>query len=149
MEVIDDAIGFESDSGYRIASELRGSGLLREGAVLHLSDNETIEIAPIIDKPVVTVQDDETTISVVFHQITGSYTAKINIVSNDRGGKKLGRTSDLRILNEHKKSLCYAMGDDAVVKLLVKEEKRISAGSETIVGYELISVIDVIDQDMG
>ncbi len=65
-----------------------------------------------------------------------------------KGGKKLGRTTDLRIQNEHKKSLCYAMGDNAVVKLVVKTEKRVSAGCEKVVGYELIRVIDVIDQNM-
>ncbi len=141
-----DHIGFKSDSAYRIAKELRDSGILREGIILHTSEDEVIKIDPIEDKPVVTTQDDETTINAVFHQITGGYTTKINIVSNSQGGKKLGRTTDLRILNEHKKSLCYAMGDDAVVQLLVKEEKRMSAGYETVAGYELIRIIDIIDQ---
>jgi len=148
LDVADDSIGFKSNSAYRIAKEIRGSGLLSDGVTLHTSENEVIKIDPIVDKPTVTIHDDETTINAVFHQITGGYTTKINIVSNSQGGKKLGRTTDLRIQNEHKRPLCYAMGDDAVVKLVVKAEKRISAGCETVVGYELIRVIDVIDEDM-
>jgi len=146
LEVGVDDIGFKGGSAYRIASEIRRSGILSEGITLHVSENEVIEIDPIIDKPIVTIQDDEVIINAVFHQITGGYTTKINIVSSSQGGKKLGRTTDLKILNEHKKLLCYAMGDDAVVKLLVKTEKKMSAGYETVASYELIRVIEIIDQ---
>jgi len=146
LELADDCIGFKSVSAYRIASEIRSSGILSDGIILHGSENEVIEIDPIVDKPVVTIQDDETIIYAVFHQITGSYITKVNIVSSSQGGKKIGRTTDLKIQNEHKKLLCYAMGDDAVVKLLVKTEKKMSAGYETVASYELIRIIEIIDQ---
>jgi len=149
LDAAHDSISFKSDSAYRIANELRGSGLLSEGITLYASADGVIKVDPIVDKPTVTVQDGETKINAVFHQITGGYTSKINIVSNTNGGKKIGRTTDLRIKNEHKKSLCYAMGDNAVVELVVKAEKRVSAGFETVAGYELIRIIEIVDQKDG
>ncbi len=123
--------------------------MLSEGITLYASADGVIKVDPIVDKPTVTIQDGETRINAVFHQITGGYTSKINIVSNTNGGKKIGRTTDLKIRNEHNKLLCYAMGDNAVVELVVKAEKRVSAGFETVAGYELIRIIEIVDQKDG
>lgn len=148
LKVADNIIVFKNEVAYRIANKIRRSGLLSKGLMLHVGVDKVIEIKPMVDKSVVTIQDNETTISAVFYQITSGFTAKITIVSSPQGGKKLGRTVDLRIHNEHKKKLCYAMGDDAVVNMVVKEDKKMSAGRESLDHYVLVRIIAVNDVDM-